>query len=132
MIRDTLIEMGIKKDRFQFVNPSGLSRKNSTKPSDLAFVLAENYKAFSYAPEYLAALPLAGEDGTLRSRFKNSNATGWVRAKTGHLKGVAGLAGYAGQKDGGVRAFAFIFNGPEEQGDLARRLFDALASQLVQ
>jgi len=132
VIRDTLIEMGLKKDRFQFVNPSGLSRKNSFKAADLVFVLGENYKSFYYAPEYLAALPLAGEDGTLKSRFKNSDAVGWVRAKTGHLHGVAGLAGFAGQKDGGARAFAFIFNGPEDQGDLARRLFDALAAELVQ
>jgi D-alanyl-D-alanine carboxypeptidase/D-alanyl-D-alanine-endopeptidase (penicillin-binding protein 4) len=132
VIRDTLIEMGLKKDRFTFVNPSGLSRKNSFKAADLAFILGENYKSFYYAPEYLSALPLAGEDGTLKSRFKNSNAIGWVRAKTGHLHGVAGLAGYAGQKDGGARAFAFIFNGPEDQGDLARRLFDALAAELVQ
>jgi D-alanyl-D-alanine carboxypeptidase/D-alanyl-D-alanine-endopeptidase (penicillin-binding protein 4) len=132
VIRDTLIEMGLKKDRFTFVNPSGLSRKNSFKAADLVYVLGENYKSFYYAPEYLAALPVAGEDGTLKSRFKNSNAVGWVRAKTGHLHGVAGLAGFAGQKDGGARAFAFIFNGPEEQGDLARRLFDALAAELVQ
>lgn len=132
IIREALIEMGLKKERFTFVNPSGLSRKNSFKPADLAFVLAENYKNFSYAPEYLTALPLAGEDGTLKSRFKKSNAIGWIRAKTGHLHGVAGLAGYAGQKDGGARVFAFIFNGPEEQGDLARRLFDALAAELVQ
>lgn len=132
IIRDTLVEMGLKRDRFSFVNPSGLSRKNSFKPADLVFVLGEDYKSFSSAPEFLAALPLAGEDGTLKSRFKNSNAVGWVRAKTGHLHGVAGLAGFAGQKDGGARAFAFIFNGPEEQGDLARRLFDALAAELVQ
>jgi serine-type D-Ala-D-Ala carboxypeptidase/endopeptidase (penicillin-binding protein 4) len=132
VIRDTLIEMGLKADRFSFVNPSGFSRKNNIKPADLAFLLSENYKRFSYEPEYLAAMPLAGIDGTLKSRFKNSNAIGWVRAKTGHLNGVVGLAGFAGQKDGGATAFVFIFNGPADQGDLASRLFDALASELVQ
>jgi hypothetical protein len=35
-------------------------------------------------------------------------------------------------KDGSVRAFAFLFNGKGEQGDSARRLFDALAVELVQ
>lgn len=132
VITDTVIAMGLKKDRFQFENPSGLSRRNSIRPVDLAHLLVENYKRFSYAPEYLAALPLAGVDGTLRKRFQNSDAVGWVRAKTGNLHGVVGLAGYAGQKEGGAKAFVFIFNGPEDQGDLARRLFDALASELVQ
>lgn len=132
VITDTILGMGLKKDRFHFENPSGLSRKNSFRPADLAQLLVENYKRFSYAPEYLVALPLAGVDGTLKSRFKNSDAVGWVRAKTGHLHGVVGLAGYAGQREGGVKAFVFIFNGSEEQGDLAKRLFDALASELVQ
>jgi D-alanyl-D-alanine carboxypeptidase/D-alanyl-D-alanine-endopeptidase (penicillin-binding protein 4) len=132
VIRNALIEMGLKKEHFQFVNPSGLSRHNSFRAIDLAFLLTENYKRFSYAPEYLTAMPLSGVDGTLKSRFKNSNAEGLIRAKTGHLNGVAGLAGFAGQKDGNVFAFAFMFNGPADQGDLARRLFDALASKLVQ
>lgn len=132
VIRDTLIEAGLKKERFTFINPSGLSRRNSIRPADFALILGEHFRQFSYQPEYLSSFPLAGVDGTLRSRFKNSKAVSWVRAKTGNLNGVVGLAGYAGQKDGSAMAFAFIFNGPAEQGDLARRLFDALASALVQ
>ena len=46
-----------------------------------------------YAPEFLASLPLAGVDGTLRSRKKMTPA-GAVRLKTGHLDGVSGVAGY--------------------------------------
>ena len=38
-------------------------------------------------------LPLAGVDGTLRSRMKSSPA-GSVRLKTGHLDGVSGVAGF--------------------------------------
>ena len=132
VINDTMVSMGVKKDRFTFENPSGLSRKNSIRPADLAHIMVENYKRFSYWPEYLVGLPLAGVDGTLKKRFKNSDAVGSVRAKTGNLHGVVGLAGYAGQKEGGAKAFVFIFNGPAEQMDLARRLFDALASELVQ
>jgi D-alanyl-D-alanine carboxypeptidase/D-alanyl-D-alanine-endopeptidase (penicillin-binding protein 4) len=132
VVSDTMVSMGLKKERFTFENPSGLSRKNSIKAADLAFILVENYKRFSYAPEYLVSLPLAGVDGTLKKRFQKSDAIGWVRAKTGNLHGVVGLAGYAGQKEGGAKAFVFIFNGPAEQMDSARRLFDALASELVQ
>jgi len=46
-----------------------------------------------FAPEYLASFPLAGMDGTLRTRMKNSPA-GSVRLKTGHLDSVSGVAGY--------------------------------------
>lgn len=130
IIRDHLAEIGIKEDRFTLVNPSGLSRRNKTRAVDLAKILAHSYKQFPTFAEFLTSFPLSGMDGTLKNRMKDK--PGWVRAKTGLLTGVVGLAGYAGRKDGSVRAFAFIFNGKGEQGDSARRLFDALALELVQ
>lgn len=132
VIRATIAEMGIPESRFTLVNPSGLSRRNKMKAVDLAKVLAASHRHFPTFAEYLTALPLAGIDGTLKSRMKNTPGQGWVRAKTGLLSGVVGLAGFAGRKDGSIRAFAFIFNGKADQGDSVRRLFDALATELVQ
>lgn len=132
IIRQTLTELGIPESHFTLVNPSGLSRKNKMRPVDLAKVLAASFRHFPTFAEYLTALPMAGVDGTLKNRMKDSPAQSWVRAKTGLLTGVVGLAGFAGRKDGSVRAFAFLFNGKGEQGDSVRRLFDALATELVQ
>lgn len=130
IIRDVLAEMGIKPERFNLINPSGLSRRNKARPVDLAQILVHSYRQFPTFAEYMTSFPLAGFDGTLKNRMKDK--AGWVRGKTGLLNGVVGLAGYAGRKDGSVMAFAFIFNGRAEQGDSARRLFDALAMELVQ
>jgi D-alanyl-D-alanine carboxypeptidase/D-alanyl-D-alanine-endopeptidase (penicillin-binding protein 4) len=132
LIRDNVEAMGIDGKRFTLLNPSGLSRKNRIRPSDLAMILVQAQKSFPWFAEFLTALPIAGQDGTLKKRMKDGPADGWVRAKTGQLAGVAALAGYAGRKDGSVRAFAFIFNGKNDLGESARHLFDALATQLVQ
>lgn len=132
IIRAGLEEMGFEGKRFTLVNPSGLSRRNRIRPADLAMVLVKGQEYFPTFAELLSAFPIAGTDGTLKSRMKNGPAHGWVRAKTGLLTGVVGLAGFAGRKDGTVHAFAFIFNGKAEQGDLVRRLFDQLATELVQ
>jgi D-alanyl-D-alanine carboxypeptidase/D-alanyl-D-alanine-endopeptidase (penicillin-binding protein 4) len=132
VIRSFLNELGISDGRFTLVNPSGLSRRNKMKAIDLGKVLVSSYKHFPTFAEYLTALPMAGVDGTLKNRMKGGNGQSWVRAKTGLLTGVVGLAGFAGRKDGSVRAFVFIFNGSGEQGDSGRRLFDALATELVQ
>ena len=132
LIRANVEGMGIEGKRFTLLNPSGLSRRNLIRPADLATILVQVQKNFPWFAEFLTALPLAGLDGTLKKRMKDSPAEGWVRAKTGQLAGVAALAGFAGRKDGSLRAFAFIFNGRNEQGDSARHLFDALAEQLVQ
>ena len=132
VIRAHLGELGIEGSRYYLQNPSGLSRKNKMRARDLAEILVQAHNDFPTFGEMLSSLPLAGIDGTLKRRMNGGSAHGWVRAKTGHLSGIVGLAGYAGRKDGTVRAFAFIFNGKGEQNESARHLFDALATELVQ
>jgi serine-type D-Ala-D-Ala carboxypeptidase/endopeptidase (penicillin-binding protein 4) len=73
-------------------NGSGLSRSTHISVLQMARVLNAAYRS-PFAPEYLASFPLAGMDGTLRSRMKSVPA-GSVRLKTGHLDGVSGVAGY--------------------------------------
>jgi len=132
VIRANLVDLGIDSKHFILLNPSGLSRKNRMKARDLAEILVQSHKDFPIYAEMLSGLPLAGLDGTLKKRMTGGPAQGWVRAKTGSLSGVVTLAGYAGRRDGTVRAFAFIFNGKADQGEAARHLFDALATELVQ
>jgi D-alanyl-D-alanine carboxypeptidase/D-alanyl-D-alanine-endopeptidase (penicillin-binding protein 4) len=62
-----------------------------------------------YAPEFLASLPLAGIDGTLRSRMKSSPA-GAVRLKTGHLDGVTAVAGYVTANSGKTYVLVSLVN----------------------
>ena len=73
-------------------NGSGLSRSTHISVLQMAKVLHAAYHS-RFAPEYLASFPLAGMDGTLRTRMKSTPA-GSVRLKTGHLEGVSGVAGY--------------------------------------
>ncbi|MCB0362864.1 MAG: D-alanyl-D-alanine carboxypeptidase, partial [Bdellovibrionales bacterium] len=86
---------------------------------------------FTVYPEFVSSLPILGVDGTLKSRMNQSSVKGWVRAKTGMLSGVAGLAGYAGRMDGGIATFVFLFNGKDKKTNVAKSLFDSLARQLV-
>ena len=124
--------MGIDGKRFTLLNPSGLSRKNRMRARDLVEILVQAQKNFPTFAEFLTALPIAGLDGTLKKRLTGIEVAGWIRAKTGSMTGIVALAGFAGRKDGQLKAFAFIFNGKAEQDDSARHLFDDLAKQLVQ
>lgn len=122
---------GIKTSDLAFVNAAGFTRRNRMTPLQIGQLLEHVRSDFTIYPEFLAALPIAGIDGTLRSRMKNPPAERWVRAKTGLLNGVVGLAGFAGRANGEVLAFVFIFNGNGRE-DRARALFDQMAAHLVE
>ncbi len=130
-IQKFLEERGFKKGSYHFINASGFTLENKLSPEQFGRFLEMLRNDFSSFPEFLTALPIAGIDGTLRKRMKNTPAERWVRAKTGLLNGVVGLAGFAGKSDGRVLSFAFIFNGSGRE-DKARALFDHLAATLVE
>jgi D-alanyl-D-alanine carboxypeptidase/D-alanyl-D-alanine-endopeptidase (penicillin-binding protein 4) len=46
------------------------------------------------AATYISFLPVAGESGTLATRFVNTPAQGIVHAKTGTMTGVNSLSGF--------------------------------------
>lgn len=130
-VRSYLESIGFKKDEYEFINAAGFTRENKLSPVQIGRFLETIHGDFTSFPEYLSALPIAGIDGTLRSRMKSSAAERWVRAKTGLLNGVVGLAGFAGRPNGGIVTFAFIYNGGGKE-DRARGLFDRLAAALVE
>lgn len=130
-VREYIESTGIKKDDYVFVNAAGLTRKNKLTARQIGKFLEAVRADFTVFPEFLTSLPMAGVDGTLRSRMKGTVAERWVRAKTGLLTGAVGLAGYAGRPNGEIVAFAFIYNGGGKE-DKARQTFDRLAGLIVQ
>ena len=89
-------------------NGSGLSRNSHISALQMARTLGAAYHS-RFAPEFLASLPLAGVDGTLRSRMKMTPA-GAVRLKTGHLDGVSGVAGYVTTAAGKTYVLVSLIN----------------------
>jgi serine-type D-Ala-D-Ala carboxypeptidase/endopeptidase (penicillin-binding protein 4) len=125
IIREELEKINITQKDLTIVNPSGLTRQNLFSAQALNKVLTAVKKDFSIYPVFIDSLPIAGIDGTLKKRMKNSAAEGWVRAKTGYLDGVVSLAGYAGRRDGTVLNFVFLYNGPRDEANV-REAFDQL------
>jgi D-alanyl-D-alanine carboxypeptidase/D-alanyl-D-alanine-endopeptidase (penicillin-binding protein 4) len=101
-------ERGLALQDMNIDNGSGLSRETRISVMQMAKVLSAAYHS-RYAPEFIASLPLAGIDGTLRSRMKTSPA-GSVRMKTGHLDGVTGVAGYVTTQAGKTYVLVSLVN----------------------
>lgn len=130
VIQKDLKELGLTKEDVKIYNPSGLTRDNLLSAHAMNVVLKAMQNDFRYFPTLLESLPISAIDGTLKKRMKNTKAAGFVRGKTGYLDGVVTLAGYAGQKDGDIYRFAFLYNGPQDEARV-REAFDQILISLL-
>jgi D-alanyl-D-alanine carboxypeptidase/D-alanyl-D-alanine-endopeptidase (penicillin-binding protein 4) len=109
VLRGFLTNAGLNPEEFAFYDGSGLSRENLVTPEAMVKLLVYAHKQ-SWAELYEDTLPLAGVDGSLAERFKNSSLKGLVRGKTGSLNHVNSLSGYATTSSGDHIAFCIFSN----------------------
>jgi D-alanyl-D-alanine carboxypeptidase/D-alanyl-D-alanine-endopeptidase (penicillin-binding protein 4) len=127
-----LREQGIPAKEAIFEEGSGLSRNHLVSPAVIVTLL-QRMAEHREAEAWRASWPVAGVDGTLRSRFRGGPAEGHVRAKTGTLRWAHALSGYVDTVGGARLAFAVMLNRhrAETGGPEARAEVDALVEQLV-
>ena len=110
VIRRFLLANGVDDGHFSLSEASGLSRNNQVTASALVTVLRNSARDFSYGPEFMASLGVAGVDGTLKEKLNDPKARRRIRAKTGNLRGVNALAGYGISPEGKLFVFATLVN----------------------
>ncbi|HTL13280.1 MAG TPA: D-alanyl-D-alanine carboxypeptidase/D-alanyl-D-alanine-endopeptidase [Bdellovibrionota bacterium] len=96
---------GFYASRVTLVDGSGISHADQVTVDALIMLLQDLSSRGDFGYVW-RALPIAGVDGTLASRMKNTAAQGVLRAKTGTLTGVYNLSGFvprlaSGEIEGG-------------------------------
>src|ERR1051325_120900 len=104
-----LKEAGVRPDALVLSDGSGLSRNDMITAEASVQLLTYMFR-HRYADTFRSALPIAGVDGTLRNRLKNTPAENNLRAKTGSLSSAASLAGYVTTAAGEKLAFSIMVN----------------------
>jgi serine-type D-Ala-D-Ala carboxypeptidase/endopeptidase (penicillin-binding protein 4) len=117
--RRLLAAAGVQLAGVRTVDGSGLSRLDRWTPAGLASLLQTMWRDPDLRPYLVAALPVAGETGTLDHRMRTGPARGLVRAKTGTTDNASSLSGFVGDRF----AFSILENGSPV------RTLDAEASQ---
>ena len=114
---------------------SGLARQSRVPPSSLVRLLRlAGSPAQAKLRALLTGLPVAGVEGSLRSRFADDSmrpAEGLVRGKTGTLTGVRSLAGYLRTPDGTLLYYSVVVNNTTddyEAGEWIQRTVTALST----
>jgi D-alanyl-D-alanine carboxypeptidase/D-alanyl-D-alanine-endopeptidase (penicillin-binding protein 4) len=123
--------IGISPDDAQLTDGSGLSRGDLVTPQSVVQLLA--YAARQpWGADFVATLPVAGQDGTLESRMRGTAAAGQVHAKTGLVEHVNSLSGYATSRRGAHLIFSIFGNNTGTHGREAINAVDAICVAMVE
>lgn len=134
-VEEQLRDLGIPTGRLTLYDGSGLSRKDALPVTVLTAVLQT--AADPANPDLrsvVTTLPVAGFTGSLASRFVEDAPAGLgvVRAKTGTLSGIHGLAGIAVTRRGTPLLFAVVADRVPLVKTLdARAQLDQIAARLA-
>lgn len=109
-VRETLGAWGIPADAFVMYDGSGLSRYNYVTADTIVAILKHVWQDEKLRGRFVAALPVAGHDGTLDTRMRNTVLDAHVQAKTGTISNVRSLSGYLETKSGERIVFSMIAN----------------------
>jgi len=131
---DSLITLaGFEPEDYRIVDGSGVSHYNLITPELIVGIFTFLNKN---RPELLRILkdsfPVAGMDGTLKNRMKNSAAFGNVRAKTGTLSGVSTLSGFVNSASGKEIAFSIFLQNFTGSAKMARDYQDKICEIMAE
>ena len=92
--------LGLTPTEFYPMDGSGLSPEGRLSSGALSLILSELWRDQSLHKPFLASLPEAGVEGTVRSLSIPSEVTAYL--KSGSMRGVRGYAGYLFMKTSGT------------------------------
>jgi D-alanyl-D-alanine carboxypeptidase/D-alanyl-D-alanine-endopeptidase (penicillin-binding protein 4) len=120
----------IPSDGYVVADGSGLSRSDLISPEAIVGILetmrhSPNFKVF------YDALPIAGVDGTIRTRMQSTPAQGNLHAKTGTLSMVRSLSGYVTTADGRMLEFSMLCNNWTTPQAAVDKVQDAIGAALA-
>ncbi|WP_430362831.1 D-alanyl-D-alanine carboxypeptidase/D-alanyl-D-alanine endopeptidase [Trinickia sp. NRRL B-1857] len=123
VIERFLHTQGLPMPELSLANGSGLSRDEHVSAQSLADLL-QSANASPVAQVFVASLPIAGVDGTMRNRLRNEPVLGNAHIKTGTLNDVRAIAGYVAAANGESYVVVSLINAP--RAEQARAAHDAL------
>jgi D-alanyl-D-alanine carboxypeptidase/D-alanyl-D-alanine-endopeptidase (penicillin-binding protein 4) len=126
-----LKSVGIEDGQVALSDGSGLSRDDLVTPRAVVQLL-RYISQQPWGADYIATFPIAGVDGTLENRMKDTAAAGRLLAKTGSLEHVRAMSGYATTVHGEHLVFTIFGNNNSQHGHDATAAIDAIAVAMVE
>jgi D-alanyl-D-alanine carboxypeptidase/D-alanyl-D-alanine-endopeptidase (penicillin-binding protein 4) len=132
VLREVLQGWGIAPEQYLQADGSGLSRYNYLTADVLVTVLTRMYADDRHLEPFITALPVAGVDGTIGGRMRDTKAQGNARAKTGSIANARALSGYVTSADGEPLVFSMIVNNFNAPATQANAIIDRAVVRLAE
>ena len=131
MIERQFTAWKIAPDGYIVRDGSGLSRSDLISPEAIVSILEVMRKSPNF-DLFFASLPIAGVDGTIRTRMADTPAQGNLHAKTGTLQMVRSLSGYVRTADSRLLEFSILCNNWTTPQAAVDRVADAIGVAMAQ
>jgi len=129
--RSFLRDAGITDGDVVLTDGSGLSCSDLVTPRAIVALLRYAEKQ-PWGKDFISTLPVAGVDGTLENRMRDSAASGLIEAKTGEVEHDRALSGYAATLRREDLIFAIFYNNNPQGGPETAAAIDAIATAMVE
>ncbi len=129
VVRQFMIDAGVSDNDFFLYDGSGMSPDDQITPRALTRLLSYASRQ-SWGAAWRQTLPIAGVDGTLDNRFRDSPLKGRMWAKTGTLNEVNTLSGYLNADSGRTLAFSILVNGRRPGDDAIEQAINRIAEAI--
>jgi serine-type D-Ala-D-Ala carboxypeptidase/endopeptidase (penicillin-binding protein 4) len=127
VVMQALVEAGVPTAGVRIVDGSGLSQLDRLTADAVTGMLRASWSNFTIRQAFVAALPIAGVNGTLSDRLRVAPARGNVLAKTGTTREASALSGFVRDRF----VFAVLQNGNPLSYWWARHAQDRFAMVLA-
>jgi D-alanyl-D-alanine carboxypeptidase/D-alanyl-D-alanine-endopeptidase (penicillin-binding protein 4) len=109
IIRDYAHQVGMDTAQVIMSDGSGMSTRTLLTTEGVSQLLVEMQKS-KFATLYESSLSVAGIDGTMQYRFRNSPVRGRIQGKSGYMSGVRSMSGYLDTQSNQKLSFSIITN----------------------
>lgn len=123
--------VGLAPGSYIFGNGSGLNDVNRFSARQLAQLVRTVGADYEIATEWFTSLAVAGTQGTIGYRMKDTPAKRRLRAKTGTLRGVSALSGTVARPNGDVVIFSVLAQGYKSGAGPIMRVQNAIGTALA-
>jgi D-alanyl-D-alanine carboxypeptidase/D-alanyl-D-alanine-endopeptidase (penicillin-binding protein 4) len=130
VVERQLATWGVPPSTYVIRDGSGLSRYDYLAPEAIVHILDAMRHSPNF-PLFYDALPIAGVDGTIKTRMRGTAAENNVHAKTGSVANARSLSGYVRTATGRTLIFSILSNNWTVPANEVTHVQDVIAARLA-